>query len=241
MRNSITFGIVSTANKQHELKTLENTIQSIWKDYLDYGKAQIEIIIVGGLNVDFDEENIRVIQFDETIRPGHITRKKNIIAQEAKYDTIVFLHDYIEIQPGFLKSWCEYEEEFDVAVNRIHTYEGLRHSDWVLDMFVLWKDFPELNGNWNVSLPYEVDEFTHRQYISGNFWVAKKQFMLDNPLDENLVWGDAEDIEWSTRIRPKTKFKINTGATVRLSKPNKWAPKLLPTDYVQKLRLMENR
>jgi len=37
-------------------------------------------------------------------------------------------------------------------------------------------------------------------YIPGNFWVAKKNIMQKYPLNENLLWGQAEDIEWSKRV-----------------------------------------
>ena len=37
-------------------------------------------------------------------------------------------------------------------------------------------------------------------YVPGNFFVVKKEFILNNPLDLTRGWCDGEDIEWSKRI-----------------------------------------
>jgi hypothetical protein len=38
--------------------------------------------------------------------------------------------------------------------------------------------------------------------IQGSYWIIKRDVMLANPLNENLLWGQADDIEWSSRIVP---------------------------------------
>ena len=55
-------------------------------------------------------------------------------------------------------------------------------------------------------------------YISGAYWIAKKEFMLKNPLNEILKWGQGEDVEWSLRVRELTEFKINANSIVKLMK-----------------------
>ena len=55
-------------------------------------------------------------------------------------------------------------------------------------------------------------------YISGTFFCVKKDFFLENLLDESLVWGEGEDVEWSLRIRDKTQFKMNCMSTVKYLK-----------------------
>ena len=55
-----------------------------------------EIIIVGGSNHHHDAEDVTHIEFDDlNPRPGWFTRKKNIMTERAKYDNIVFTHDYL--------------------------------------------------------------------------------------------------------------------------------------------------
>ena len=45
--------------------------------------------------------------------------------------------------------------------------------------------------------------------------------MEEFPLDENLVWGQGEDVEWSKRVREKYDFNMNTNSTVRIIKGGK--------------------
>ncbi len=46
-------------------------------------------------------------------------------------------------------------------------------------------------------------------HVPGTYWVAKKNFMLQHKLNENLCHGDGEDVEFSHRICNITKIKIN--------------------------------
>ena len=55
-------------------------------------------------------------------------------------------------------------------------------------------------------------------YISGAYWVAKKDFMTKNKLNEQLLWGEGEDVEWSKRVRKKIEFDFNELSTVKLLK-----------------------
>jgi hypothetical protein len=48
--------------------------------------------------------------------------------------------------------------------------------------------------------------------------VAKKSVMLKNPLDENLSWGESEDVEWSKRVRLNHKITMNNNSSVYLNK-----------------------
>jgi hypothetical protein len=55
-------------------------------------------------------------------------------------------------------------------------------------------------------------------YFSGAYWVGKKDIMTEFPLNENLLWGQSEDVEWSLRIREKYDFSINKHSSVQLLK-----------------------
>ena len=54
-------------------------------------------------------------------------------------------------------------------------------------------------------------------YISGGYWIAKKSVMEEEPLNEDVVWGQAEDVEWSDRVREKYKYVMNTCSAVELT------------------------
>jgi hypothetical protein len=42
--------------------------------------------------------------------------------------------------------------------------------------------------------------------------------MTEFPLNENLLWGQSEDVEWSLRIREKYDFSMNKHSSVQLLK-----------------------
>ena len=62
-------------------------------------------------------------------------------------------------------------------------------------------------------LPYD-EEYYQNLCTSGAYWVAKKNIMNKYKLNENLTWGQGEDVEWSHRIRKKNKFKFNINSSV---------------------------
>lgn len=234
----ITFGIItSQSTMQQAAYTIKHIYDQKFSDY----NASYEIIVVGGgldglkrWAKEEDAKYIRFIDFDETQkRKPWITRKKNIITTEAQFDTIVYMHDYMHLDKEWYNGWLDYKEDFDIAVNKILNPDGSRHSDWLVEPYLLWDTIPESKGNWNLSLPYNIRGLTKIQYISGGFWLAKKDFMLKYPLDETLLWGEAEDIYFSRRIRECTEFKINVEATTFLGKNNKWAPKTINSDWLR--------
>ena len=62
-------------------------------------------------------------------------------------------------------------------------------------------------------------------YVGGTYWCAKKQFMLENPLDNRLVHGGGEDVEWSMRCKDKWNYKLNKFSVARLMKDREIAIK----------------
>jgi hypothetical protein len=191
---------------------------------MDVPEDCFEVIIVGDHLQP--ELHTKTIPFDETRRPGWITRKKNIITEQATYDNIVYMHDYFKLVPGFYKGFLKFGSDWDVAMNVIINKDGTRYRDWCI-----WDD-PEFPPPWiqmepfcgpagkyragtNRIAPYDYTK-TQYMYISGGYWVAKKRFMEKYPLDEKWGWGQAEDIEWSDRIREIADYRMNTLSAVKL-------------------------
>jgi hypothetical protein len=72
----------------------------------------------------------------------------------------------------------------------------------------LFSQIPEMDPE-EALIPYgifsEAGEILHpRPIISGGYWLARKKDMLEFPLDERLVWGEAKDIDWSVWIKKNT-------------------------------------
>src|SRR6185312_8734402 len=216
-----TFGITTDGNNTDRINAIIDTIRK-------QNIPKYQIIIIGGQNNWVNQEDILHLYFTDITPKAHITKKKNQLTKYAKYENIVYLHDYFSFDDDWYYGWNDFGNNFDVAINRVLINENgqlFRHSDWVLDMFLFW-DIPEYRHlywqDWDVGLPYDIEGLETHQYISGGYWVAKTEFMLNNPLDEKLFWGEKEDIEFSTRIRKNITFRMNKNSTVWIMKPNKW-------------------
>ena len=181
----ITFGIITSSGSNNHLCKI---IESIRKQGIP--QNSYEIIIVGSCGIQ-DELNLRVIPFDENKRGMWITRKKNIITSEAKYENIVYMHDYLSFADDWYNEFIMFGTDWDICMNSIINTDGTRILDWM--------GLPDDPIYGNVLLPYGY-EGSDGMYIPGNYWVAKKSVMLEFPLNEDFTWGEGEDIEWSKRV-----------------------------------------
>lgn len=213
--------IIITRNE--EPKRLEHIINSIFKDV-----NNAEVIVVDEKTTTI-YTNISTISLDKdfTSKPSWITAKKNWGTQLASRENLVFLHDYIEIKEGFKDGMDEFGYDWDVSMCKIENVDGSRYMD-----NLAWDD-PEFGPEWTMTekwckegkrvhgrpsvVPHNYKKTQHI-YTPGYFWMAKKEFMKNNPLNEKLCHCDAEDVEWSYRVRDKWNYKFNAFSTVRLLK-----------------------
>jgi len=181
----ITFGIITTENTQSYLNDIIGSIRS-----QNIPDDSYEIIIVGNCTIS-NQQDVRVIGFDESQKNMWITKKKNIITAEARYENIVYMHDYLSLGSNWYNNFLEFGAEWDICMNAIKNPDGSRILDWV--------GLPDDRVYGNVVLPYQY-KGSAGMYIPGYFWIAKKSLMLEYPLNEDFSWGEGEDIEWSKRV-----------------------------------------
>lgn len=206
---NITFAITTDYKSIDQLKEVIGSIDSL-------NITNYEILIIGEkdcLTFDNISDKVRCIKFDETVKPGWTTRKKNILCQEAQYENIVLMHDYYLFDENWYVNMEQFSKDvwWDICCCQHLLINGKRHfTDWVT-----WDDpiFPRYSA-----LPYDEWSRTQFMYISGGLFMVKKQVTLDNPFNENLVHGQAEDVEWSLRVRDKYRIVCNGGAIVRHNK-----------------------
>lgn len=203
-----TFGIITSGANDHLLSIV---IQSIIQQQI----PQFEIIVVGKTSIIHD--SVQCIDFDESIKPNWITRKKNMISQRAQYDHIVFLHDYVALCEDWYRGFIEFGSNFDICVTKIKTIHGNRFRDYTL--------FPHDLGypyNERALLPYDYNvtsKLNKLLYISGTYYVMKKSIALAYPLNELLCWGHGEDAELSKRLSDRRIIlQCNPYSTVQLQK-----------------------
>lgn len=210
------FGIIfnATTYLQTQISSITN------QEGLD--KSNYEIVMVGPLTEVSQKVledavssgvDIKLAKFDDTEEKGWITRKKNIFSHIAKNNNLVLTHDYIALCRGWYKNFVEYGEDWELCMNPIRFPDGRRFRDWV--KFTQWWGAPEF-------LPYEDESNTLNMYVSGTYWCAKKDFMLKNPMNEALRWGQGEDLEWAHRCRHTWKYRMNKKSVVKILKEKIW-------------------
>jgi hypothetical protein len=258
MNQGITYGICLGVGYDNNI--VQKLIDSI--EYQDHKDMFYEILIIGDYKNDLILTNhSRVIPFDETIRKGWITKKKNILAKEASYHMLCLVHDYYLFADGWtdgLIAYNQHNPDWDVLMNKVYRFEGDRHSDWLVNqkyMDQLIQQHPETqhqlisvapkeeNGaRWVCGLPYDVQDLSHIQYISGGYILVKTDVLRAFPFDESLCWGQgAEDILWSeTLIDNNIRFNFNPYNSVSVQKPKKWLVYQMPDICVDYLRGMFN-
>ncbi len=194
-----TFGIITTIYSCNFLNIILDSI-------ISQNIEKYEIIIVGNNNLNlkapiYKDVPIKQINFDESVKRAWITRKKNIICQEAKYENIVLMHDYIKLENGWYEGFKKYGNDFKFCVNQIKRIDGTRFRDYVF--------FPvgieHIVGN-TALVPYDVEikqPLNKLLYISGGYYIIKKNVALENPLCEKLGWGEGEDGKLSKELTSK--------------------------------------
>jgi hypothetical protein len=235
----ISFGIITDGKSPENVDIAIGSIQSM-NGYYEHGvmSDKYEIIVCGGERHPMWPLNIKHIPFDETVRPGWITRKKNIIAAHATKEFTCLVHDYYAFDRSWYKNWCE-QDFFYIGTNKIYCMNGNRHSDWTVNpdymlrfllvnpqaIRALREAYPTYQGElkYICGIPYDAPQkLSSIQYISGGFIFARTHIFAEYPLDETLTWGQDEDVQWSEMVKMFYDFKFNPNSSVRLLKPNKW-------------------
>jgi len=197
-----TFGITT------DYKTPDRLLETI-RSIKSLNIPNYEILLTGPTHSQIDPD-VTQIPFDESEHMW-ITKKKNILSQSAKYENIVLMHDYYIFDHKWYSSFLEFGNVWDIATNTQLYIDGSRYRyDWVI-----WDhdDIPRYTqispDDWSL---------TKSMYISGSYMIVKKYVMDNQPLNENLIWGQEEDVEWSLRVRDRYSIVFNTGAIVRHNK-----------------------
>ena len=128
------------------------------------------------------------------------------------YENMVIMHDYHIFDKDWYVNFKSFGTDWDICSCPQYLITGARNPmDWSL-----W-DKPGHGRAW--SLDYDDWSQTQYMYVSGGFFIVKKHVMIEEPLDESFGWNEAEDVEWSLRIRDKYVMKCNKNSIVR---HNKW-------------------
>jgi len=194
------FGILTVYEDNKQIQEVIDSIKAL-------KIPEYEILLIGPKTDAFKD----TIVFDETEKEGWITRKKNVLVDSAKYDNVVVMHDYYTFDKDWYKNFLEFGDDWDVCSNAQIMINGKRHfTDWVV-----WDSpiFPRYTA-----MPYDEWSHTNCMYQSGGYMIVKKDFYKKFPMNEEMTWGTAEDVEWSLRMRTSANWKCNGKSIVKHNK-----------------------
>lgn len=212
------FGIITSGGNDAFVRRI---IQSIERQFI----PNYEILVVGG-NTIF--RGAYHIPFDESKKSGWISRKKNIIAQQARYDNLCILHDYVELHDGWYDGWLRFGEDWLSANNVVLNLRDGRYRCWDVIANDSWHDFgdgrkPFFFGDGRM-LRYDLevtDDIARWIYYNGACFCTKRQVLLDVPLNEERCHGQGEDVLWCRDLYFKygsKAFRFNPFSTVQFLK-----------------------
>lgn len=231
-----TFGIITGGGQDI---FIDQSIDSIERNSI----PEYEIIVVG--DYKGQRKHTYVVPFDETIKKGWITKKKNIVARLAKYENLVLLHDYVCLEPGWYEGFLKFGNSFQYLVTPIRNLDGSRYLDYTLSPFFHAFQYPPSNNQFQAYLhayflnttllPYTFKSnhaVGRYMYISGAYFVIKTSVALKVPLDERRVWNQAEDLDHAIQLHRAGYFiECNPHSSVRLLKQKEmphWAKEADP-------------
>lgn len=138
--------------------------------------------------------------------------KKNAIAAAAAFPNVAIMHARILLGD---KCLARIGDEFDVTTPQVLFRDGGRHLpyiDWITTPAVCGDQVPTRLGS---GVLYRRDRYLDRlangdmPYIDGGLFIAKRALLRNVPLNDALAWGEAEDVEWCSRL-------YTTGALIDL-------------------------
>lgn len=226
-----TFGIITSGTEDDKINKIIDSIEN-------QNIPTYEVVIVGNSKVS--RSKTRVVQFNDNIVPKWVTRKKNIITNLAKYENVVYLHDYIYFSDGWYQAFLKFGNDFDMCMSRITNFDGSRFRDWCICPWDNPQIMDAVGPDKKCILPYDEERFKKHMYFSGAYWVAKKKLMQQFPLNEQLVWGQGEDVFWSCQVRQNYEFSMNVESEVKLLKQQDVSYGIADEEIIQKLDSLLN-
>ena len=205
-----TFWIITNWER---IEWIEKVIQSILKQEI----PNFEIIICWKL-IDksiIEKYNLKYVEFTEKDEIWWITRKKNLVVQNAKYENLMIMHDKIILDDNWYNWMQKYWNNFESLSCITKNIEGKRYSDWKV---VLWKDLYFIKNKIYSKIRKNVDKWVYKEslwfdqyYLNYNDWdvhssivghfnILKKRIASKVQWDENLYWNCAEDVALSSDI-----------------------------------------
>lgn len=200
-------GIIYSGNS-NEIELLNNALKGLYKQD-EFGLINSEIIICGPTSGDYSflsqhKDNLKVLYIDDVNKDGRflISKKKNFLISNFKYENCLLIHARIEFEPNSLKKLDTNFEYVSPQINLQISNTKKRYLDFC---HMGSYDSTRITRGKIVSSNYKPSNYLSNlkyglPYIDGGCMIFKKSILLHIPLNENLAWFENEDVELASRI-----------------------------------------
>ncbi|HLD80379.1 MAG TPA: hypothetical protein VJA40_00025 [archaeon] len=149
-----------------------------------------EIIIVGTWNdPELMGPDIKYIHFTEKDDKVWVTRKKNIVYENAKYENVFVLHDRFKLDKGWFKGMKRYGNVWDALFFPIIDKNGEEYVHWGV-----WGKGIERIGY------LDIRDWREDYFVGGAFAAMKKRVWEKAKHNEERFWAEQEDAEQQLRV-----------------------------------------
>ncbi|MDQ1214268.1 hypothetical protein [Pantoea anthophila] len=194
---------------------------------LELGIEDMEIILCGQPHKDFKYfDNVKIVGLDIPAPPVHITRKKNVIAENATKNNLCIFHDRVLLPKNFLSAMKKHGDIYPLTglqsvyfadkynlIPRKYSDYGTASAD--LSKYISIDDFNKKDLR---SLTWDFQFYCQNprrakfgyDYPTGSLYICKSALWRKYPQNEKLFWEEYEDIEFGVRLSKKgVPSKIN--------------------------------
>lgn len=183
---------------------------------LDMDIPHKEIILCGNPHADF-----KYFQYVEVIDDGcdgetnHLTKKKNLLVENANFDNVCILHDRVFLPLNFFSAVTKFGDNYPLTSFQSfyfqdrHNFLPRKYSDFntiaqdltqEIDINNVEKKDTKLISKLFYCYQHPARSNFGHDYLTGSLYLTKKSLWLKYPQNEKLYWNDYEDIEHGIRL-----------------------------------------
>ncbi|OWP52970.1 hypothetical protein [Pseudomonas nitroreducens] len=188
---------------------------------LDIPNKEILLCGIPGKNFRYFD-NVRIVGEDITAPPVQICKKKNRLAQEARYNNLVILHDRVFLPSHFGEIVRRFGPRYPLMTlqsmffDNVRNMSPRRYSDYGMAMGSIGQGMKGLHRTVDAAVSIAPALFAEIErtgfcfaspmryakdlsYPTGSLYICRKEVWNACPLDESLLWAEFEDIEHGIR------------------------------------------
>jgi hypothetical protein len=184
--NQWSFGIVTRG-------TTDNIVDEIIENIREQKIPKYEIIICGKYAGKYlKSKDIKYIYFMEKDDKGWITKKKNLICENAIYENLFVMHDRIKLHKNWFSGMKKYGNNWEI-LSCVIEQNGNRTYDWLSLKYPL----EDIKSKCYLGSHLDYSDWDKWIYIDGGMIIMKKYVWEKVPWENSRYYAEAEDSKLS--------------------------------------------